>query len=81
MTTLQQTVNTLDHWFKRQFDRLFNQGWLDKSLRSKMGAIVTVGLLGLMTILGILAVSSARQATQQVLSERLMLTRMSSRPS
>ena len=39
-----------------------------------MGALVTTGLLGLMTIFGVLAVSSARQATQQALNERLTLT-------
>jgi len=77
MTTLQMTVNTLGTWFKHQLSRLMEQRWLGKSLRAKMGVLVTTGLLGLMTIFGILAVSSARQATQRALNERLVLTQMS----
>lgn len=77
MATLQTTINTIDNWFKRQINRLLERRWLVLGLRAKMGAMVTVGLLGLMTIFGLLAVSSARQATQQTLNERLMLTRMS----
>ncbi len=77
MTTLQTTVKTIDTWIKRQFNRLLERRWLDLGLRAKMGAMVTIGMLGLMTIFGVLAVSSARQATQQALKARLLLTQMS----
>jgi hypothetical protein len=77
MATLQTTVTNLDTWFKRQINRLLENRWLDLGLRGKMGLQVTIGMLGLMTIFGLLAVSSARQATQQALNERSMLTRMS----
>jgi signal transduction histidine kinase/PAS domain-containing protein len=77
MTTLQTTVKAFDSWCKCQIKRLLGERWLDLGLRAKMGALVTIGLLGLMTIFGVLAVKSARQATQQALNERLILTRMS----
>jgi len=77
MTSIHTTVKTIDPWYKSQLKRLLGERWIDLGLRGKMGALVTIGLLGLMTIFGVLAVSSARQATQQALNERLILTRMS----
>ncbi len=77
MATLQTTVQTIDTWLRRKINGLLGRSWIDLGLRAKMGAMVTVGMLGLMTIFGLLAVSSARQASRQALDERLMLTRMS----
>jgi signal transduction histidine kinase/HAMP domain-containing protein len=77
MATIQTTVNKTKIWFKRKTERLLEQRWRNLGLRAKMGAMVTTGMLGLMTIFGLLALSSARQATQQALNERLMLTQMS----
>jgi signal transduction histidine kinase/HAMP domain-containing protein len=42
-----------------------------------MSAMVTVGLVGLLTIFGLMGISNTRQATQQVLSERVTLARLS----
>ncbi|RME73021.1 MAG: GAF domain-containing protein [Chloroflexi bacterium] len=47
--------------------------WVNVNLRTKMAAIVVVGLVGLMTIFALLGISTARQVTQQVLRERLEL--------
>lgn len=77
MVTLQTTVHTIDTWLRRKINNLLERRWVNLGLRAKMGAMVSIGMLGLMTIFGLLAVSSARQATQQALDERLMLTRMS----
>jgi hypothetical protein len=77
MAILQITETKFVTWLKSKTERLLEQRWLNLGLRAKMGAMVTIGLLSLMTIFGLLAVSSARQATQQALNERLMVTRMS----
>lgn len=58
-------------------NRVVAQKWLNIGLRTKMGAIVVIGLVGLLTIFALLGLSTTRQATDQVLSERLMLARLS----
>jgi len=71
---------TLLNWknrFRLRLDRLVEQRWINVGLRAKMGAIVVVGLVGLLTIFALLGISTTRQATQQVLSERVMLARLS----
>lgn len=61
-----------DYWLRR----VLGQRWFNLGLRTKMGLMVTVGLLGLLTIFALLGISTTRQATQQVLSERVMLARL-----
>lgn len=61
-----------DLWLQR----VLGQRWFNLGLRAKMGLMVTVGLLGLLTIFALLGISTTRQATQQVLSERVMLARL-----
>jgi PAS domain S-box-containing protein len=59
------------------FDRTVEQKWINVGLRAKMGAMVVVGLVGLTIIFALLGISTARHVTQQVLSERMMLARLS----
>ena len=59
------------------FTRLLEQRWTNVGLRAKMGLLVEIGLLGLISIFLFLGVSTARQATQKILSERMMLARLS----
>jgi signal transduction histidine kinase len=55
--------------FRNWLEHLIDQKWFDVGLRSKMSALVTVGLTGLIAIFAFIAISTARQATQQLLSE------------
>ncbi len=77
MKTWESTSKFFQSWIKTQEKRFLGERWLDLGLRTKMGAFVTIGMLGLMTIFGVLAVNSARHATEQALNERLILTSMS----
>jgi signal transduction histidine kinase len=63
--------------FRRYLDRVVEQNWINIGLRTKMGAIVAVGLFGLFTIFAVLGISTTSQATGQVLNERVMLTHLS----
>jgi hypothetical protein len=62
---------------RRRLDRIVEQKWINVGLRAKMGAIVVVGLAGLTVIFALLGISTARHVTRQVLSERMMLARLS----
>ena len=53
------------------------QRWSRLGLRAKMGVLVEVGLVGLITVFLFLGVSTARQTTQQILNERRLLARLS----
>ncbi len=67
------------NWKKRlrnYLNRIVEQQWINVGLRAKMGAIVLVGLVGLLTIFALLGISTARQVTRQVLSERGALTHL-----
>jgi PAS domain S-box-containing protein len=69
----------LSNWKGRltlRLDRIVEQKWINVGLRAKMGAIVVVGLVGLMTIFALLGISTARHVTRQVVSERMMLARL-----
>jgi signal transduction histidine kinase/HAMP domain-containing protein len=77
MEYLKRTAQAIRSWVKIQGKRFLGERWLDLGLRAKMGAFVTIGMLGLMTIFGVLAVNSARHATEQALNERLILTSVS----
>lgn len=61
---------------KRQLDRIVEQRWINVGLRAKMGAMVVVGLVGLLTIFALLGISTSRQVTRRVLSERVMLANL-----
>lgn len=56
---------------------ILQQRWTNVGLRSKMGLIVEVGLIGLISIFVFLGVSTASKATREILSERMMLARLS----
>ena len=55
---------------------LLEQRWFNLGLRAKMVAMVTIGLVGLLTIFSLLGISTTRQTTQQVLDERVLLARL-----
>lgn len=61
---------------KRWTEQLVVNKWFDIGLRAKMSALVTVGLLGLIAIFGFIAVSNARQTTQQLLNEHVLRARI-----
>jgi signal transduction histidine kinase len=62
---------------RRRLERIFEQRWVNVGLRAKMGLIVEIGLVGLMLIFLVLAINTARQTTQRILTERVMLARLS----
>jgi PAS domain S-box-containing protein len=71
---------TLSAWkdqMRRHLDRVVEQKWINVGLRAKMGAIVVIGLAGLLTIFALLGISTTQQVTRQVLSERAMLAHLS----
>jgi len=57
-------------------ERILLQKWFDIGLRAKMSALVTVGLAGLVSIFAFIALSNARQATQQLLNEHVLRARI-----
>ena len=50
--------------------------WANIGLRTKMGTIVVVGLVGLLTIFALLAISTAHQVAEQVLNERVAIAHL-----
>ena len=60
---------------QKWLERILARKWFDVGLRSKMSALVTVGLTGLITIFAFIAISTVRQATQQLLSEHVLRAR------
>jgi signal transduction histidine kinase len=63
-------------FFQKWLERILKQKWLDVGMRSKMSALVTVGLLGLIAIFAFIAITTVRQATQQLLSEHVLRARI-----
>jgi len=61
---------------KKWTEQLVLRKWFDIGLRAKMSALVTIGLLGLIAIFGFIAISNARQVTQQLLSEHMLRARI-----
>lgn len=59
------------------FKNLLERRWTNVGLRAKMGLMVEVGLIGLISIFLFLGVNTARQTTREILSERVMLARLS----
>ena len=62
--------------FQKWTERILLQKWFDIGLRAKMSALVTVGLVGLISIFAFIALYSARQATQQLLNEHVLRARI-----
>ena len=63
-------------FIRKWTERLLVQKWFDIGLRAKMSALVTVGLMGLVAIFGFIAISNARQTTQQLLNEHVLRARI-----
>ncbi len=59
-----------------RLNRVIAQKWFDVGLRSKMGALVTIGLTGLIAIFAFIGITTVRQATQQLLSEHVLRARI-----
>jgi signal transduction histidine kinase/HAMP domain-containing protein len=62
---------------KERADQIIEQKWFNLGLLAKMGTLVSVGLIGMLLIFAFLGITSARQATQQALRERITLARLS----
>lgn len=76
MTTLQLPFPDWRKQFKHRLNRLVEQRWINVGLRAKMGAIVFIGLVGLLSIFALLGISTSRQTTRQALSERLAMAHL-----
>ncbi len=63
------------NWFRLYLNRLLER-WTNIGLRTKMGAIVVAGLVGLMTIFSLLGISTASQVAGQVLDERMAIAHL-----
>lgn len=63
-------------FFQAWLERILARRWFDVGLRSKMSAMVTVGLVGLIGIFAFIAISTVRQETQQQLNEHVLRARM-----
>ena len=63
-------------FIQKWLERLLTRKWLDVGMRSKMSALVTVGLLGLIAIFAFMAITTVRQATQQLLGEHVLRARI-----
>jgi hypothetical protein len=63
-------------FYHKWLDRFLTRNWFDLGLRSKMSLLVTVGLMGLMAIFAFIAISNARQVTQQLLDEHVLRVRI-----
>ncbi len=59
-----------------RLDSVVEQKWINVGLRAKMGAMVIIGLVGLLSIFALLGISTTQQVTRQVLSERVMLAHL-----
>ena len=62
---------------RRRIGRIVEQRWVNVSLRTKMGLLVEIGLLGLIGVFLVLSISATRQSTRQILYERRNLARLS----
>lgn len=62
--------------FRKWLGRLIARKWFDVGLRSKMSALVTVGLTGLIAIFALIGITTVRQATQQLLAEHVLRARI-----
>ncbi|MEW6030154.1 MAG: GAF domain-containing protein [Chloroflexota bacterium] len=61
---------------RNRLGRLVTQKWFDVGLRSKMSALVTVGLIGLIAIFAFIGITTVRQSTQQFLAEHVLRARI-----
>ena len=77
MTGLHDRLTNWRMHLRELFDRILEQRWTNIGLRAKMGLLVEIGLVCLISIFLFLGVSTAQQTTQKILSERMMLARMS----
>ena len=65
-----------NRFYQTWLERFLTRKWFDIGLRSKMSLLVTIGLTGLMAIFAFVAVTNARQATQQLLDEHVLRARI-----
>ncbi|MBC8336736.1 MAG: GAF domain-containing protein [Anaerolineales bacterium] len=63
-------------FYQKWLEYVLTRKWFDVGLRSKMSLLVTVGLIGLISIFAFIAISTFRQATQQQLSEHVLRARI-----
>ena len=76
MTTLRSAARRWRAAMERVAHRA-EQRWFNLGLQAKMGAIVTIGLVGLFSVFALMGSSATQQSTRQVLSQREMVARLS----
>ncbi|MEW5829202.1 MAG: GAF domain-containing protein [Chloroflexota bacterium] len=76
MKILETLQNAWRGRIQKWTDRILLQKWFDIGLRAKMSALVTIGLLGLIAIFAFIAITNARQTTQQLLNEHVLRARI-----
>jgi signal transduction histidine kinase len=62
--------------FHGWLDQIIARKWFDVGLRSKMSVMVTIGLIGLISIFAFIAITNIRQATQRILNEHVFHARI-----
>jgi PAS domain S-box-containing protein len=77
MSAIEDGSLTWKSQLRHNFNRLLEKRWTNVGLRAKMGLMVEIGLIALIAIFLFLGLSTARQTTQKILSERMMLARLS----
>lgn len=68
-----------DNWkslLKSKFDHFVEHRWLNLGLLGKMSALVIFGVFSLTAIFAVIGISSARQTTQQALTERMKFAQL-----
>lgn len=68
--------NSWKHFYPKWLEQILTRKWFDIGLRSKMSLLVTIGLMGLLAIFAFIAITNARQTTQQLLSEHVLRARI-----
>lgn len=77
MKSISGSLFKFPDWSRYHIWLPLEQRWSNLGLRAKMSTIVTVGLVGLLSIVALMGITTARQATLRVLNERMMLARLS----
>ena len=72
MKALGEFLTSYEKRLRSWLGRLIAKNWGDIGLRAKMSAIVTIGLLGLISVFAFIGGSTIQQSTQQLLGEHAL---------
>lgn len=76
---MNQSRFKLPYWsipIQRWIQQILQKRWFDVSLLAKMGLLVSIGVMGLITVFALLGINTASQTTRQAMSARVTLARM-----